>query len=140
MSESDSESDSQMCKYNKCDLCGEPCLACLADYVKIDIFKRLLNDHEGELTEMEFHDLVNDVIKHEELDDEVNRLSVCDTERLVCEYGIGNAIQLMIDNYGAMTEAPNTKTLLYVIINEHYLHDIVSFQNYNDWLVGQDDD
>ena len=120
-------------EYEMCDVCdlqSEPCVKCLGDYIQKEIYKRVKEDHEGEITEDEFLEICAD-IKHEELDDEVNRMCLCDANRLVCEYGISKAIQLLIDNYGGLTEAPTIKQLVYVVVEERV--DYYSYEGYIHW-------
>lgn len=129
----ESESDYQ-CKYQKCDLRNEPCLQCVVDYIKVELYKRIQNDNEGELSRDEFIVIIFDEnAKHEEIDDEINRMSLTRAEQLVCEYGISNAIQLYIDTFGAIDRnAPETKSILYTICDE-YLNDRITLSDYNKW-------
>jgi len=133
--QSDSDSDSgMMCPYNKCDLRNEPCLECLGDYIQKEIYECVKEEQEGEITEDEFLDICAD-IKHEEIDDEVNRMCLSDANRLLCEYGISKAIQLLIDEYGSLTEAPTIKQLVYGIVEERV--DYYLYEGYIHWYEKQ---
>jgi len=124
----------ELCKYGVCDLQDEPCIKCLGDYIQKEIYKRIKEDHEGEITEDEFNDICVD-IKYEELDDEVNRMCICDANRLVCEYGISEAIQLLIYEYGTFIEAPTVKRLVYNIIEQRVNY--YSYEGYIHWCEEQ---
>jgi hypothetical protein len=107
----------EMCKYNKCDLQHDPCLLCLKDYIKDDIYERIADEHEGEITKEEFNEMVGDIV-HEEIDDAVNRMSMLDAERLVGEFGLVQTIQLYTNTFGMWQETPTLKAFLYCIIDE----------------------
>ena len=104
-----------------------------ADEVKVEIYKRIQSDHEGEMTEDDFNDLAGD-IKHEELDDALNIMYNDEVDRLLCEYGIGEAISLHISEFGAITKENglNEKILLYTIINDK-LNYSLAHDDYLDW-------
>jgi hypothetical protein len=102
--------------------------------VKVDIYKRIQSDHEGEMTEDDFNELVCD-IKHEELDDAINIMYNDEVERLLCEYGIADAIALVIAEFGPITKdnTVNEKMLLYTIINDNLNDNLINHTDYLDW-------
>lgn len=100
--------------------------------VKVEIYKRIQSDHEGEMTEDDFNELVCD-IQHEELDDEINIMYNDEVERLLCEYHIADAVALYISQYGWDKECPPTnKMYLYTVINDN-LTDALTHADYLDW-------
>ena len=105
-----------------------------AHEVKVDIYKRIQSDHEGEMTEDEFVELVCD-IKHEELDGAINIMYNDEVDRLLCEFGISNAIALIISSFGAITKenGVNEKMLLYTVIEDYLNEDCISHDDYLDW-------
>jgi hypothetical protein len=110
-----------------------------ADEVKVEIYKRIQSDHEGEMTEDDFNDIAGD-IKSEELDDEINIMYNDEVDRLLCEYGIGDALVLYVAEFGAITkeDGPNTKMLLYTIINDK-LNYSLAHDDYLDWCANHCD-
>ena len=110
-----------------------------ADEVKAEIYKRIQSDYEGEMTEDDFNDLAGD-IKHEELDDAINIMYNDEVDRLLCEYGITDALVLYVAEFGDITKesGPNTKMLLYTIINDK-LNDTHAHDDYLDWCANHCD-
>jgi len=104
-----------------------------ADEVKVEIYKRIQSDHEGEMTEDDFNDLAGD-IKHEELDDAINIMYKDEVDRLLCEYHIADAVALYVSEFGPITKEslPNNKMYLYTVINDK-LNDILAHDDYLDW-------
>ena len=104
-----------------------------ADEVKVEIYKRIQSDHEGEMTEDDFNDLAGD-IKHEELDDAINIMYNDEVDRLLCEYHIADAVALYVSEFGPITKEslPNNKMYLYTVINDK-LNDSLSHEDYLDW-------
>lgn len=101
--------------------------------VKVEIFKRIQSDHEGEMTEDDFNELVCD-IKHEELDDALNIMYKDEVDRLLCEYGITEAFDLYASEFGwDKASPPNTKMLLYTIINDNLNDNLINHADYLDW-------
>ena len=101
-----------------------------AHEVKVEIYKRIQSDHEGEMTEDDFNELVCD-INTEELDDAINIMYNDEVDRLLCEYHIADAVALYISEFGWDKESPPTnKMYLYTIIahNLNTTHD-----DYLDW-------
>lgn len=103
-----------------------------ANEVKLEIYKRIQSDHEGEMTEDDFNELVCD-IKHEELDDAINIMYKDEVDRLLCEYGIAEAFNLFASQFGwGRDSPPNTKMVLYTVIDDN-LQDILAHDDYLDW-------
>lgn len=104
--------------------------ACVQE-VKVDIFRRIQSENES-LTEDDFNELVYDV-KHEELDDTVNRMYRDEEDKLLCEYGIAEALHLYASEFGLDSKSPpNTKMLVYTVINDH-LNDNLNYADYKEW-------
>jgi hypothetical protein len=104
-----------------------------ASYVKEEIYKKILSTHEGELPKEEFYELVEDTVKHNELDYAIDSMYPDEVERLVCDGGISHAITLHLITYGTITahkDVITEKMLLYCLIND-ILTDTV---RYNDFL------
>jgi hypothetical protein len=101
--------------------------------VKVEIYKRIQSDHEGEMTEDDFNELVCD-IKHEELDDAINIMYNDEVDRLLCEYHIADAVALYISEFGWDKESPPTnKMYLYTIINDNLNDNLINHTDYQDW-------
>ena len=97
--------------------------------VKVEIYKRIQSDHEGEMTE----DLVCD-IKHEELDDAINIMYNDEVDRLLCEYGIAEAFDLYASEFGwDKASPPNTKMVLYAVIADNLNDNLINHDDYQDW-------
>ena len=101
-----------------------------AHEVKVEIYKRIQSDHEGEMTEDDFNDLAGDII-HEELDNNIDIMYNDEVDRLLCDYGIAKAVNLFHDECGEWANV-NEKMLLYAVFKER-LHEIVAHDDYKDW-------
>jgi len=98
--------------------------------VKVEIYKRIQSDHEGEMTEDDFNELAGDII-HEEIDNNIDIMYNDEVVRLLCDYGISNAVNLMADEFGSIKDV-NDKMLLYSALKD-MLHIIVAHDDYQDW-------
>jgi hypothetical protein len=103
-----------------------------ASSVKEEIYNHILTTHEGELPKDEFYELVEDCVKHNELNYAIENLYSDEVNRLVCDGGISLAITLHLCNYGDIKkgEVLTERTLLYSLIDD-ILTDTV---RYNDYL------
>jgi hypothetical protein len=109
-----------------------------ADEVKVEIYKLIQSDHEGEMTEDDFNDIAGD-IKHQELDDALNIMYNDEVDRLLCEYHIADAVALYISEFGWEKENPPTnKAYLYSVIND-ILNDSLAHDDYLDWCANHCD-
>jgi len=98
-----------------------------------EVFKRLQNEHEGEMDEDLLHEMVHDDnMMHQECDDIVTQLYPDELMDILAEYGFQKAIQLHIDNYGSFQTAPTCAALVYTIIYEKTYKHITLFA-YNDY-------
>jgi len=74
--------------------------------------------------------------RHKCVDDKVSDEAECAgwfVDRLLCEFGITNAFQLYMDNFGMDKVAPSEKALLYCIIYEGVCEK-TSHKDYMEWL------
>lgn len=98
----------------------------LAKEVKTKIYTRIQEEHEGEIKENEFNELIQD-IRHEELDYKISVMCICNVNDYLCEYGIQEAFQFYMDSYGFERDIPSIRCVLYHIIDESIN---LSFSNY----------
>ena len=109
--------------------------------VKVEIYKRIQSDHEGEMTEDDFNELLFDT-KSEELDDAIDIMYNSEVDRLLCEYHIADAVALYISTFGWDKESPPTnKMYLYIVIDDNLNGDL-SHDDYLYWCENhcEDDD
>jgi hypothetical protein len=109
----------------------QPTIKQFSNKVKVEIYERLQSDYEGEMTEYEFNDLVCDIMSGE-IDDAMNTLTKDGMDRLLCEFGIADAINLFHAECGEWADV-NEKMLLYTVINHDLLYSL-SHSDYLTWL------
>ena len=105
----------------------------VADFQE-EVFKRIQNDYE-EIDEETFqHDV--DEYYNEELDERIAYLYDEDVHDLIDEYGgFQKALQLYIDTFGAVKDAP-IRAMVYNIINDGG-HDRITMEAYKEWCESQ---
>jgi len=97
--------------------------------IKQEIYARL----EAEECKEDTFDELSATARHEELNDAINIMWSVEVDRLLCEFGIGRAFSLMIEEFGEVkkTETPLEKMMLYAVI-DHTL--TLSHDEYLVWV------
>ena len=108
--------------------------------VKVEIYKRIQSDHEGEMTEDDFNELLFD-IKSEELDDAIDIMYNSEVDRLLCEYHIADAVALYISTFGWDKEShPTNKMYLYTVIDDNLNDAPLTHDDYLYWCENHCED
>ena len=120
--------------------CSNPqqhdCLYCVLEGCAEEIFKRIKNDHEGEMDEEAYDEELSECL-HEEVDECATNMSQYDSEALVESFGTLKALKLYSSVYGGASELLNNKehqinrVLLFAILRENVQVSYRAYNNYN---------
>jgi len=108
------------------------CSWCLTTAIEDEIFGFIQSEQKGEINE-EWYENKLDLIRHEEVDDFINRLCTKRCEEIVFEYGIHKSLKLYKDNFGEIPindDIDVCKTLAYVVIDDMLS---LQYENYKNW-------
>jgi len=107
----------------------------VADFQE-EVFKTIQNDYEGEIDEETFESAIDD-FHHQELDEIIAYMNYEDVLDIIEEYGgFQSALQLYIDTFGAVKDAPSVRAIAYNIINDA-ARNCFTMKAYKEWCESQ---